>query len=373
MSERNKRHEEAFKEAEQEWELPRLYADLEFIKQRDSSHSSRRKYLTPVEKCHLRGLLCFKTTKQIADARGRDEGTVKENISETLFNYIELLIKEKLNETFIRRWDCVSLYLEKAGYKKELREHPGATISETNLPSVAITEQPQQNQPICPYLGLSAFREKDAAYFFGRERFTEELSKTVTEKPLVAVIGASGSGKSSVVFAGLIPRLRREKNWVIVSCRLGNRPFDSLSAALIPEMKLQISEIDQLSEVKKLAEKFRQGELGLQHVVKLILQKNSDACRLLLVMDQFEELYTLCKSTEKRQRFLDELVIAVQVASHQRTLNLTLVITFRADFYGYALSNRPFSDALQGAIANISSMSRHELKDAIEKPAAQAS
>jgi WD40 repeat protein len=373
MSERNKRHEEAFKEAEQEWDLPRLYADLESVKQRDSSHNTRRKYLTPVEKCHLRGLLCFKTTKQIADARGRDEGTVKENISETLFNYIELLIKEKLNETFIRRWDCVSLYLEKAGYKEELREHPGARISETNLPSVAVTEQPQQNQAICPYLGLSAFREKDAAYFFGREKFTDELSKTVTEKPLFAVIGASGSGKSSVVFAGLIPRLRREKNWVIVSCRLGNRPFNSLSAALIPEMKLQISAIEQLSEVKKLAEKFRQGESGLQDVVELILQKNSDACRLLLVIDQFEELYTLCKSAEERQRFLDELLTAVHVASHQRTPNLTLVITLRGDFYGYALSNRLFSDALQGAIANISSMSRQELKDAIEKPAAQAS
>jgi DNA polymerase III delta subunit len=105
--------------------------------------------------------------------------------------------------------------------------------------------------------------------------------------------------------------------------------------------------------------------------VELILQKNSDACRLLLLIDQFEELYTLCQSAEERQRFMDELVIAVQVASHQRTPNLTLVITLRADFYGYALSYRPFSDVLQGAIANISSMSRQELKDAIEKPAAQ--
>jgi WD40 repeat protein len=375
MSERNKRHEEAFKEAEQEWELPRLYADLESVKQRYSSHNTRRKYLTLVEKCYLRGLLRYKNTKQIAKAVGSKEGTVKERLSEDggLYDYIEILIREKTTEEIIRRWDMIPNYFEKAGYKKESPDFLKAKTSETFLSSTSVSEQPQTNQPICPYLGLSAFREKDVAYFFGREQFTEELSKTVTEKPLVAVIGASGSGKSSVVFAGLIPRLRREKNWVIVSCRLGNRPFDSLSAALIPEMKLQISEIEQLSEVKKLAEKFRQGELGLQDVVELILQKNTDACRLLLVIDQFEELYALCQSAEECQRFLDELVIAVQVASHQRTPNLTLVITLRADFYGYALSNRPFSDALQGAIANISSMSRQELKDAIEKPAAQAS
>ena len=67
--------------------------------------------------------------------------------------------------------------------------------------------------PPNPYKGLSAFGEKDAAFFFGREKFTEELFEMAHHQQLVALIGTSGSGKSSVVFAGLIPKLREEGIW----------------------------------------------------------------------------------------------------------------------------------------------------------------
>jgi uncharacterized protein YjbI with pentapeptide repeats len=82
-----------------------------------------------------------------------------------------------------------------------------------------------------PYRGLMAFREEDADNFFGREAFIEQLVIDVNRKPLVAVIGASGSGKSSVVFAGLIPQLRRDENtqWQIISFRPGKNPFDIMS------------------------------------------------------------------------------------------------------------------------------------------------
>ncbi|MEO1005884.1 MAG: CHAT domain-containing protein, partial [Cyanobacteria bacterium J06638_38] len=88
--------------------------------------------------------------------------------------------------------------------------------------------------PPCPYRGLFAFREEDAHLFYGREEFTANLVTAVKSKPLVAVVGASGSGKSSVVFAGLIPRLRQDTDccWQIVSFRLGNNPIDSLATAL---------------------------------------------------------------------------------------------------------------------------------------------
>ncbi|KST62349.1 nSTAND1 domain-containing NTPase [Mastigocoleus testarum] len=85
--------------------------------------------------------------------------------------------------------------------------------------------------PHSPYKGLSAFQEEDAEYFFGREKFIADLFEAAKSKPLVPVVGASGSGKSSVVFAGLVPRLR-EDGIQIVSFRPGNNPFDALAVAL---------------------------------------------------------------------------------------------------------------------------------------------
>jgi len=86
--------------------------------------------------------------------------------------------------------------------------------------------------PECPYHGLSAFQEEDADFFFGREKFIASLVEAVNSKPLVPVVGASGSGKSSVVFAGLIPVLRAAGNVEIVSFRPGKNPFDALAVAL---------------------------------------------------------------------------------------------------------------------------------------------
>jgi hypothetical protein len=115
----------------------------------------------------------------------------------------------------------------------------------------------------CPYQGLHAFQQQHAAYFFGREGFTEQLVRVVQEQPLTAVVGPSGSGKSSVVFAGLLPRLRREGNWVIIPCRPGREPFQELATSLIPSLEPQMSEIDQLIERNKLARALRLGEVHL--------------------------------------------------------------------------------------------------------------
>ena len=87
----------------------------------------------------------------------------------------------------------------------------------------------------CPYRGLAAFRQEDAEFFFGREAFVEQLVAAVHKKPLVAAIGPSGSGKSSTIFAGLIPQLQQKTDlpWQIVSFRPGNRPFEALAAAIV--------------------------------------------------------------------------------------------------------------------------------------------
>ncbi|MBW4626739.1 MAG: pentapeptide repeat-containing protein [Brasilonema octagenarum HA4186-MV1] len=217
--------------------------------------------------------------------------------------------------------------------------------------------------PPNPYLGLSAFDEKDAAFFFGRETFTEELFQMTHQQPLVAVIGASGSGKSSVVFAGLIPKLREEGIWLIESFRPKSQPFDELALALVRQLEPDINKVEKAIQVGRLAESLKKGEVKLHQVASQVLE-NKPNKRFLLVVDQFEELYTQYQDKEEQQRFIDTLLLAVNQKS------ITLVFTLRADFYGYVLSYRPFSDGLQQIqFKPLGLMSREELQRAIEQPA----
>ena len=215
----------------------------------------------------------------------------------------------------------------------------------------------------CPYRGLFAFQEEDAHLFFGREQFIKDVVAAVRRKPLVAVVGPSGSGKSSVVFAGLVPKLRlKEPGFTplqIISFRPGNSPFEALAAALADS---SLFERELASPTAESANVLRQN-----HTFYKIIENHIQAstAHLILIADQFEELYTLCPKPE-RQPFLDRLLEAVRLVPA-----FTLVLTLRADFYGAALSYRPFSDALQGAIHNLGPMSRSELESVIEKPAAR--
>lgn len=220
-------------------------------------------------------------------------------------------------------------------------------------------------QPLrpCPYRALAAFQEADAAVFFGREPLAQRLVDAVYHRPLVALVGSSGSGKSSLVFAGLIPRLRQSQDWLILSFRPGNRPLMRLVEAIIPSLEPGLRETEQLVEMNRLAIALQASELTLTDVVDRLLHK-SGAQRLLLVADQFEELYSLCEEDD-RQGLLQHLLKAIELAS-----NITLVMTLRADFCERVLAYRPLAEALQQyPPVLLSPMSRLELQATIEKPA----
>ncbi len=222
----------------------------------------------------------------------------------------------------------------------------------------------------CPYLGLAAFREDDAPFFYGREEFSERIFKAVKTKPLVAVIvGSSGSGKSSAVFAGLLPKIRQAGNWLVAIARPGDQPFYGLANALLPSLAPELSETDLLMESRKLAERLTSGEVSLYQVVERILEKHPTMEQLLLVIDQFEELYTLCPDLDTRQHFIDELLSTEKASSIRRPAPIVILLTMRADFMGQALTHRPFADALQEASLILGPMERSELRSAIEKPA----
>ncbi|MBE9039733.1 PD40 domain-containing protein [Oscillatoriales cyanobacterium LEGE 11467] len=216
----------------------------------------------------------------------------------------------------------------------------------------------------CPYRGLFAFREEDSRFFFGREVFAEQLVAAVERQSLVAVIGASGSGKSSVVFAGLIPRLRQQGNWLIESFRPKANPIEELAAVLVRLREPNESKIRQDIDAGDLAKQLREGSLTVGTLTSRILEENGNASGFVLIVDQFEELYTLCPKSPKQQQFLDLLLEAAN-----QTCNLTLVLTLRADFFGYALSYRPFADALQNADVKLGPMNPEELRQIVEEPA----
>jgi WD40 repeat protein len=223
--------------------------------------------------------------------------------------------------------------------------------------------------PECPYHGLSAFQEEDADFFFGREKFIASLVEAVNSKPLVPVVGASGSGKSSVVFAGLIPRLRAAGNVEIVSFRPGKNPFDALAVALSKYCKSLVQGQTEASgeTASRLAElgfevNLRHDETVLCHIENIV--NSSGYHRLVLVADQFEELYTLTPEDE-RYSFLNALLLTVR-----NTPALTLVLTLRADFLGIVLDEQPMGKALQQyPPLLLTPMDGEELRDAIEKPA----
>jgi len=226
--------------------------------------------------------------------------------------------------------------------------------------------------PPNPYQGLAAFGEEDAPFFFGRETFVNGLFEAVHKQPLVAVIGPSGSGKSSVIFAGLVPKLREQGSWLIETFRPGNQPFYQLASALVRLLEPELGVTGQLREAAGLASDIQQGRVALEQVISRITERNFDK-HFLLIADQFEELYTLCQNKHEQEHFANVLLEAITkaaVAEPNTTKNFTLVFTLRADFYGHVLSYRPFSDVLQQfAPQLLSSMSREELQTAIEQPA----
>jgi len=219
---------------------------------------------------------------------------------------------------------------------------------------------------VSPYKGLAYFREEDAPFFFGRDAAIETLDKALQKSTCVALIGASGSGKSSVVRAGLVPRLRAETDdpWETVTMVPGDRPLYNLAARLFSLLAPDMNENDQLIEIGKQAKAFQEGTLQVRDVVERILQKQLGTKRFLLIVDQWEELYTLTQDAEARQ-FMDGLLAACGVAV------LSVVLTLRGDFVGRALGYRPLTDRLQDAQVLLGPMSREELQQAIEAPAAK--
>jgi len=225
-------------------------------------------------------------------------------------------------------------------------------------------------EAVHPYLGLRAFREEDSAFFHGREDLTKRLVEAVERTPFLAVVGPSGSGKSSVVQAGLIPALRKgalaeSAAWEFAVFRPGKNPLKQLAAPLVSLLEPEMDEITRLAKVGELANYLRESRVSLADAAGRILEKQPGAERLVLVADQFEELFTYKESESEREIFLGHLLEAAE----ERDGPLTVILTLRADFYSHCLGHRPLADRLERRVVNIGPMTEEELHCTIKEPA----
>ena len=204
-----------------------------------------------------------------------------------------------------------------------------------------------------PYLGLRAFREEDETRFYGQDELVERLmARVLSDRRFTAVVGPSGSGKSSVVQAGLVPRLRREcPNLLVTRMQPGAQPFTELQGAL-----------DRVLDDDR--RQLREGEIALRDAVIRSLPDGSS--RLFLVIDQFEELFTMVQRTEA-SRFLGALVAAVD----DPAVRVHVLVTLRADVYDRPLADPQFGRLFADNVVNVVPLGPEQLEAAATLPARQ--
>jgi hypothetical protein len=249
---------------------------------------------------------------------------------------------------------------------------PTDCITEPQVPAVdsgangksTLPASPTVPVPECPYRGLLPFREEDAYLLFGREKLAGLLNDKLSHKSIIQVSGPSGSGKSSLVAAGLIPALRKAGSRQILYCRPGTDPFGSLAGVLMPWLEPQLDEISRAARVPMLSRVLREGQLP--YLLRRLPHLRNG---LLVFVDQFEELYTQVSSQAVRHQFLDCLLAFMHAGRDSGSIRINLVYTIRADFAGRLLSHREFIDAIQDADVKIGPMTREEAESAIRDPA----
>jgi WD40 repeat protein/serine/threonine protein kinase/DNA-binding SARP family transcriptional activator len=206
-----------------------------------------------------------------------------------------------------------------------------------------------------PYKGLAAFAEVDRSDFCGRDDVVESVLGLVGEKGLTAVVGASGSGKSSVVMAGLVPQLRAgalpgSEDWVIVSTVPGTDPFEEFHLAL-RSVAVGHQRPDDA------------GSRELRHGFAAAMDDPTG--RALLIVDQFEELFSSRVGEDVRERFLDDLVdLALDPARRVR-----VVVTLRADFSDRPLLHPQLGDLVSAGSLLLGPMRSEQVEEAIRRPA----
>lgn len=232
-----------------------------------------------------------------------------------------------------------------------------------------------------PFRGLQVFEPDDAWLFFGRDSETEELLFRLGQSPILMVIGNSGCGKSSLIRAGLIPALRKGRfprgdepapSWRVAIVRPTGAPFDYLAEVLPGQLAPELSVAEQTEFIADCRKKLPLGGEGLRDAICALTNAaapKSSQCHVLLVVDQFEELFTLTTNSEVRASYIESLLAASRWNS---CAPVHLLLVLRADFYSHCLEYPALSHCLETNLYNVPRMQYDQLREAIERRLALA-
>jgi uncharacterized protein YjbI with pentapeptide repeats len=216
-----------------------------------------------------------------------------------------------------------------------------------------------------PYKGLAYFKDDDARFFFGRTALTDLLLDRLQQSNFLALLGASGSGKSSVLRAGLLNQLRQGRlsgsdRWELRVMLPTEHPLKSLANEFVDQKLGNIDRAAQLATAEKL---LSEGKDGLRRLV----EATAKTTRMVLVIDQFEESFTLCQNLEEREQFFACLIGALEIAADK----FCLAIAMRADFFGKCVEREygGLSKRIAAHLVAVTPMNDDELREAISKPA----
>lgn len=286
----------------------------------------------------------------------------------------------------------LSRELPAKGYPRP-RYHSNATVGDLVVvsnpafnrapaPAPARAASPAANEgtasDVCPYPGLAAFQPDDATWFFGREQLTADLAERLADPsdcpgPLM-VTGPSGSGKSSLLRAGLIPALKRgvlplrgSASWPVLLFTPSTNPLGELAARLADTGGLDPDD----SAARLAADPEAVVAVIHEALVHVAGNRNVSGARMVLIVDQFEEIFTMCGDNDQRQAFVSALCRAARPLAQPRDTAPALVILgMRADFFGHCAAISELIPVLQDGQLVVGPMTRKELCAAITEPAA---
>ncbi|MFI7121904.1 hypothetical protein [Amycolatopsis sp. NPDC049868] len=230
--------------------------------------------------------------------------------------------------------------------------------------AVAADLYEQHDEPSCvgdmnvPYVGLAAYGPDDTDRFFGRERLVDDLAARVHRQRFLAVFGPSGVGKSSILRAGLIPKLKAGGAGPLILLTPGPHPLSELSVHLARHLGTTASVV---------RAELATNPLEITTLSQQILIDKDAGAAVIVVVDQFEEVFTLCHDLDERSQFIDILLSAAKDDSRCRT-----IIGVRADFYSHCAEVSDLAVALQDAQVTVGPMTAEEMRRAISRPAVRA-
>ena len=239
-----------------------------------------------------------------------------------------------------------------------------------------ITESNNKQDIFNPFPGLRPFKVEESHLFFGREGQSEEILKKLSDEKFVAVIGASGSGKSSLIYCGLVPTLyggfigEAKSKWNIIASRPGNSPIENLSAAILDKVAEKGQEEDELIKQKLNASILRSSSNGLIELLKQSFDFENES--ILIIVDQFEELFRY-KSSRKDQSTYNESEAFVKLlvnANKTKDVPVYVVLTMRSDFIGECSQFYELTELINESNYLVPQMTREDFRSAIEGPVA---